>query len=145
MKLVNVNPAYSFNAVDRLVNDLFKQGVNVDRYAKNEMGFQPATNVYELENAFKLELQIPGFSKELVKITVEKDLLTIKGEVEQKEAASEGYSKVEFKVENFEKRFKLSEKLDAEKIEANFSNGILSLVVPKREEAKPIVRSIEIS
>ncbi len=145
MKLVKVNPAYSFNAVDRLVNDFFNHGLNADRYAKNEMGFQPATNVFELENEFKVELQIPGFSKEQVKITVEKDVLLVKGEVEPKEESQNGYSRVEFKTGNFEKKFKLSEKLDADKIQANFSNGILSLSLPKKEEVKPIVKSIEIA
>ncbi|MCW0482905.1 Hsp20/alpha crystallin family protein [Gaoshiqia sediminis] len=145
MKLVKVNPAYSFNAVDRLLNDLFTQEYRSDRFAKNELSWQPATNLFEDEKSVQIELLIPGFEKEQVKISVEKDLLVIKGEVAEQEGQAAKYARVEFKPQNFEKKFRLSEKLDAEKIEAAFKNGILKLVVSKKEEAIPQRREIEIA
>ena len=145
MKLVKINPAYSFNAVDRLLNDFFQQGANADRYARNEINTQPATNIYELENSVRIEMQIPGFSKDQVKITLDKDLLVIKGEVSKAEDFGSKYSKVEFKKQDFEKKFKLNDDLDQEKIQANFTNGILVLTLEKKEELKPVVRNIEIA
>ena len=145
MKLVKVNPAYSHNPIDRLLNDFFQQGLNLDRYAKNEIGFQPATNVFEFDDSVRIELQIPGFSKEQVKITLEKDVLVVAGEVANEEKAEPAYSRVEFKALNFEKKFKLNETLDAEKIQAAFVNGVLILSLAKREEVKSIVKNIEIA
>lgn len=145
MRLVKVNPAYSFNAVDRLLNDLFTQEYRSDRYAKKELSWQPATNLFEDEKSVQIELLVPGFEKEHVKISVEKDLLVIKGEVAEQEGQAAKYARVEFKPQNFEKKFRLSEKLDAEKIEAAFKNGILKLVVSKKEEAIPQRREIEIA
>lgn len=145
MRLVKVNPAYSFNAVDRLLNDLFTQEYRSDRYAKKELSWQPATNLFEDEKSVQIELLVPGFEREQVKISVEKDLLVIKGEVAEQEGQTAKYARVEFKPQNFEKKFKLSEKLDAEKIDAAFKNGILKLVVSKKEEAIPQRREIEIA
>ncbi|WP_372774126.1 Hsp20/alpha crystallin family protein [Mangrovibacterium sp.] len=145
MKLVKVNPAYSFNAVDRLVNDFFLQGLHADRYARNEISVKPASNIYDLENSVRIEMQIPGFSKEQVKITLDNDLLIIRGEAAKAEESASNYSRIEFKTQGFEKKFKLNEDLDREKIQANFANGILILTLEKREEVKPVVRNIEIA
>ncbi|MGD9928524.1 MAG: Hsp20/alpha crystallin family protein [Mangrovibacterium sp.] len=145
MRLVKVNPAYSFNAVDRLLNDLFAQEYRSDRYAKKELSWQPATNLFEDEKSVQIELLVPGFEKEQVTISVEKDLLVIKGEVAEQEGQTAKYARVEFKPQNFEKKFKLSEKLDDDKIEAAFKNGILKVVVSKKEEAVSQRREIEIA
>ncbi|RKD86492.1 Hsp20/alpha crystallin family protein [Mangrovibacterium diazotrophicum] len=145
MKLVKVNPAYSFNAVDRLLNDFFQEGLKNDRYAKNEIKVQPATNIFDYNEFVKIEMQIPGFSKEQVKITLDNDVLIVKGEMAKEEKEEVNYSRVEFKVSDFEKKFKLNHELDAEKVQANFSNGILILTIAKKEEQKPVVKNIEIA
>lgn len=145
MKLVKVNPAYRFSTVDRLLNDLFQQGLQTDRYAKSEFAFQPAVNIYEFEKAYKLEIQIPGFSREQVKISLDKDLLLVKGEFTLAEKEEVKHARVGFRIGNFEKRFHLPEHLDTEKIQANFEDGILTLTLAKREEAQLVVRNIEIA
>ena len=145
MKLVKVNPAYSFNAVDRLLNDFFQEGLKNDRYAKNEIKFQPATNIFDYNEFVRIEMQIPGFSKEQVKITLDKDVLLVKGEIAQEEKEEVNYSRVEFKASDFDKKFKLNDELDVEKVQANFSNGILILTIAKKEEQKPVVKNIEIA
>lgn len=142
---MKVNPAYSFNAVDRLLNDFFQEGLNHDRYARNEIGFRPATNIFEYKDEVKIELQIPGFSKEQVKITLDKDILLVKGEISKAEEQEAKHAQVEFKASDFEKKFRINKDLDAEKIQAIFSNGILTLSIAKKEEMKPIVKNIEIA
>lgn len=145
MKLVKVNPAYGFNAVDHLLNDFFQQGLQNDRYAKSEFAFHPAVNIYEFENFYKLELQIPGFSKEQVKISLDKDLLVVTGELPSVEKEEAKHGRVGFRLGNFEKKFRLPENLDTEKIQANFENGILVLTLVKKEKVQPTVRNIEIA
>lgn len=145
MKLVKVNPAYGFEAVDRLLHDFFQAGLQTDRYAKSEFAFQPAVNIYEFENAYKLEMQIPGFSKEQVKISLDKDVLVVKGELSTVEKEDAKHARIGFKTGNFEKKFQLPDNLNPEKIQANFENGILTLSLAKREEAQPVSRNIEIA
>jgi HSP20 family molecular chaperone IbpA len=145
MKLVKVNPAYRFNAIDRLLNDFFVDGFNYDRFERKEIGFQPATNVYEFEDSVKVELQIPGFSKEQVKITLDKDILVVAGEPGKTEKDDVKYSRIQFENRNFEKRFKLNNDIDQENIQAVFENGVLRLTFLKKKEAKQITRNIEIA
>jgi len=142
---MRVNPAYSINAVDRLIHDFFQENSNLDRYAKNEIGFNPAVNVFELNDAVRIELQIPGFSKDQVTIILGKDILSVKGEVSESGEDGISFSRVEFRTSGFEKKFKLNADLDADKIQANFTNGILILTITKKEEKKPIVKKIEIA
>lgn len=145
MKLVKVNPAYGFNPIDHLLNDFFQQGIQNDRYAKNEFAFHPSVNLYEFENSYKLEIQVPGFDKEQVKISLEKDILVVKGELPATEKEDAKHALIGFKTSNFEKKFHLPDNLNQEKIQANFENGILTLVLEKKEEVQPVVRNIEIA
>ncbi len=145
MKLVKVNPAYGYNAIDRLLNDFFVDGLNHDRYAKNEIDFQPATNVYEYEDSVKVELQIPGFCKDQVTITLDKEVLVVAGKVEEVKKAEAKFARIQFKAKNFEKRFKLTDDIDSDNIQAVFENGVLSLSLMKKKEEKQIVRNIEIA
>jgi len=145
MKLVRVNPVHSFNAVDHLLNDFFNAEIQSDRYAEKELLWQPAVNLFEDEKSVGVELLVPGFEKDQVKISIEKNLLVVKSEVDNQENPELQYSRVEFKPQNFEKRFKLSEKLDPENVEAVFRNGILKIVISKKQEIVSQRREIEIA
>ena len=132
------NPRYSVNRnlVDELYNNVLKNDYH-ENYVKN-FGKQPATNVFETEKDFKLEVLLPGFSKEDVQMNYHKNLLTIKVDKEQKEEnANEGfkYAHREFGTFNFEKQFKIPNSVNIETVDAKFENGILSIVLPKKEEA----------
>ena len=82
-------------------------------------------------------MMLPGFSKEDVKISFQNDLLTIK--VDNKENREENENKYkfvrrEFDVYNFEKQFKVPQSVNTTAIDARFENGILNIVLPKKEE-----------
>ncbi len=145
MKLVKVNPVYNFNAVDRLLNEFFTQGFQQDSYSRNEITAQPATNLYETENVVEIEMLIPGFEKDQVTISVEKDQLVVAGKVEKQEEKQTKFRRIEFKTQNFEKKFRISDMLDAEKVNATFKNGILKIVIAKKEEVVAQKREIEIA
>uniref|UniRef100_UPI00321637E0 Hsp20/alpha crystallin family protein n=1 Tax=uncultured Draconibacterium sp. TaxID=1573823 RepID=UPI00321637E0 len=130
------NPGFGTNRVlvDELFNNFFRNDYHED-YVKN-CGSNPATNVFETEKEFKLEVLLPGFAKEDVELNVHKGLLTIKVDKEKEEKSEEyKYAHREFGAYNFEKQYKLPKSVDAEKIEARFENGILNIVLPKKEEA----------
>ena len=99
----------------------------------------PAVNVKETEDQFELELAAPGLGKDDFNIQVDQDLLTISSEKEiKKEEKEDGrFTRREFSYSSFKRSFSLPETVASEKIEANYTDGILSVVIPKKEEAKP--------
>jgi HSP20 family protein len=104
----------------------------------NDCKCKPATNIFETDNDFRLELLLPGFKKEDVQLNFHESILTVKVELpEEKEENREEfkYERREFGVYNFERKFKVPKTVDAEKINARFENGILELTLPKKEEA----------
>ena len=132
------SPRYDVNKnlVDELYNSFLKNDVH-ENYVKN-CSNQIATNVFETETNFKIELLLPGFNKEDLQMNYHKNLLTIKVEKEQKEEKAQEvykYSHREFGTFNFEKQFKVPNSVNIEAIDAKFENGILNIVLPKKEEA----------
>jgi HSP20 family protein len=121
--------------VDDLFNSFFKNDHHEDYL--NNCGAKPATNVFETEKEFKIEVLLPGYQKEDVNINFHKSLLTIKVEKEVKEEKSEEYKYAhrEFGVVNFEKQYRVPKSVDSEKISAKFKNGVLNIELPKKEEA----------
>ncbi len=132
------NPYRSVN--QNLVNDLFNNFLknDYDENYLNDCACKPATNILEKDKEFNIELQLPGFKKEDVQLNFHENILTVKVELPEKEEKEEEalkYERHEFGVYNFERKFKIPRSVDADKIEAHFENGILSLVLPKKEEA----------
>jgi HSP20 family protein len=132
------NPHYRVNRnlVDELFNNLLKNDAH-ENYSNN-CSAQPATNVFETENDFRIEMLLPGFSKEDLKMNYHKNLLTVKVEKEEKEDNSEveyKYQHREFGKFDFEKQFKIPNSVNMDAVEAKFENGILNIVLPKKEEA----------
>jgi len=100
---------------------------------------KPATNIIENEDAYILELAVPGFNKEDFNINVDGDALTISTEIEKESDQKEvTYSRKEFKKASFKRMFSLPETVNTEAIRANYESGILSITLAKKEEAKPL-------
>lgn len=99
----------------------------------------PSVNIKENENEYMLEVAAPGFEKEDFKIEQHNDLLTISSEkkVEKENKDDERFTKREFSYQSFSRSFTLPQTADGEKISANYDKGILTVSIPKREEAKP--------
>lgn len=110
-------------------------------------GSVPAVNVVENTEGFRIEVAAPGLQKSDFKLNLEKNQLTISAQKEQKsEEENEKYTRREFKYTSFQRTFTLPNSVDGDKIEANYAEGILSIALPKREEAKEKpARQIEIA
>ncbi|SCY11775.1 heat shock protein Hsp20 [Nonlabens sp. Hel1_33_55] len=99
---------------------------------------QPAVNISENDEGFHLEMIIPGFTKEDVAIEVDKDVLTISSEVqEENEERTEQFTRKEFVKKSFKRSFNLPETVNQDSIKGSYENGILSIELPKKEEALP--------
>ncbi len=109
----------------------------------------PSVNVKESDNEFSIEVAAPGFDKTDFKIEVHNDVLTVSSEKQTENETkdeSERYTKREFSYQSFSRSFTLPQIADGDRIEANYQNGILTVLIPKREEAKPKpARMIEIN
>lgn len=98
----------------------------------------PAVDIIEKENDFNIKVELPGVDKKDVKITVQNDVLTIQGEKKQEcEKKDEDYYRVERCYGSFQRSFTLPSSVASDKIDASYENGILTLSIPKLEEAKP--------
>jgi HSP20 family protein len=108
----------------------------------------PSVNIKESDEDFEFEIAAPGLSKEDFRLELNNDLLTISSERENNNEMKEGeqFTKREFSYSSFTRSFTLPDTADGEKIEARYENGILRLLIPKKEEAKPKpVRQIAIA
>jgi HSP20 family protein len=120
--------------------DLFNWDRVFDRYFgdfDHSTGW-PAVDVREDDNNYLVEIELPGLSEKDVEVKVENGVLTIaSGKDESREEKDEGYIRKERKHYSFSRSFSLPDNVDAEKITANFKNGLLDIEVPKAPAAKP--------
>ena len=128
-------------------NGFFGKDLLNELYTPAFSGSVPAVNVVENTEGFKIEVAAPGLQKSDFKLNVEKNQLTISAQKEVKEEENNGkYTRQEFKYSSFQRTFTLPNTVDSEKIAANYADGILSVTLPKREEAKEKpAREIEIA
>jgi HSP20 family protein len=98
----------------------------------------PPCDVFETAKEIVIKAELPGLKKEEVNVSVENNLLTISGERKfEEETGRENYHRIEFTYGQFRRSFTLPQFVDTAKITAGFKEGILTLLLPKREEAKP--------
>ncbi len=106
----------------------------------------PAVNVKEVENAFHIEVAAPGLKKEDFKLSLHENRLTISTQREEnKEEKTEKFSRQEFNYSSFQRTFTLPKNVDGEKIDASYTNGILHVGLPKKEELKPAIKEIAVA
>jgi HSP20 family protein len=123
--------------INRMFHKFFHGGVQDDgSYALSY--WTPAVDIAEHENEYIVKCELPGVNKDDVKITLESNILTIRGEKKQEqEAMKENYHRVERTYGSFQRSFTLPTSVRSDKIDATFKDGILSVTLPKAEEAKP--------
>ena len=135
MKLTKYN---RFPASFRFFDDAFTQSVHPHR---------PAVNIVERDNQFELEMLAPGRSKDLFKVDFYEDILEVSYTTEKTgEEQRPEYLRNEFSLQDFTRKFRLnSDVINDEAIEATYTDGILRLTLPKREEATKPVRQISVA
>jgi HSP20 family protein len=123
------------------VNDFFNTDLSdwSFRHYSDTNTTLPAVNIKENADAFLVEMAAPGMVKEDFKVELNNDLLTISSEKKNENETKEGetYTRREYSYQSFSRSFTLPKTVDAEKISAKYENGVLSLAIPKKEEAKP--------
>jgi HSP20 family protein len=129
------------NEMDRLWDDYFGPGRRALRPL--EEAWLPLVDVSETGDKITVKAEIPGMEAKDIEISMVGDTLTLKGEKKaEREEKEENYHMVERSYGSFSRTMKLPATVDAEKVEATYKNGVLTVVLPKKEEVKP--KAIEI-
>jgi HSP20 family protein len=113
----------------------------------NRKGMDPLANILEHPDSFELDLAAPGLKKDDFKIHLENNVLTISSEVrDEKEEEEKNYTRKEFHYSSFSRSFTLPRTVDLDNIKADYENGILKVMLPKKEDARlDIKKEIKIS
>jgi len=134
-------PADGGEIAQRMFNRLFDQSFNGWPFGEDatlNSSWAPACDVFEDKEGIRIVAEIPGVKPEDVKISLENNTLTLRGEKKQvAEEKSEQVHRYERSFGVFERSFGLPTTVDAEKVEAAYSNGLLTVTLPKVERAKP--------
>lgn len=131
---------FSNGLLDEYFNRGFSEFVGSDSVVN-----QPAVNVVETKDNYRVEIAAPGFDKQDFSITTEKDHVTIEAKREvNTENTEERYTRRGFYFESFKRSYKLPETVNQELISAVYENGILNVTLPKKQEVKPIAKTIAV-
>ncbi len=99
--------------------------------------FLPATDIFETDHALTVLVEMPGVSKDSIEVKVEGDVLTIDGRIDFSKYAGLQPLYTEYNVGNFSRTFQLSNEIEQAGIKAELKDGVMRLVLPKVERAKP--------
>lgn len=107
----------------------------------------PAVNIIENSSDYKITVAAPGLKKSDFNIDVDGNMLTISGETEEsaEEKDDERYTRKEYNYSSFSRSFTLPDEVNKEKIEASYDDGVLKLVLPKKEEVKKAMMTKQIA
>lgn len=107
--------------------------------------FVPSLDIYQDKDNVMARVALPGIDPENVNISIENDILTIEGKVEKESEVDEkDYYRKEISSGSFHRSMILPTSVDGDKAKAEFSNGILEITMPKKEEVKPKTIKVEI-
>jgi HSP20 family protein len=99
--------------------------------------FLPTADIFETEDALTVVLEMPGANKDDIDVSVENGVLTVEGKINfsKYEGLQPVYS--EYNIGPFRRSFRISSRIDQDKINAEMRDGVITLILPKAEEAKP--------
>lgn len=141
MSLIKWNPfmseGFGFDDMDKFVNDL------LPAVRSNQFNFAPALDMYEDKDSIIVEAQLAGIDPEKVNLSIENDVLCIKGESERKsEVEEKNYYRKEIRRGSFYRSLPLPAKVNGDKASAVTEDGILKITIPKSPDTQP--KSIKI-
>jgi len=121
------------NDMDEFFNDFWRWP-----FVSRRDTFAPATDIEETDKEYALTFELPGMKKDDIKVSVEDGVLTVSGEKkEKKEEKNKNLVRTEIQSGSFSRSFTLPKSVDVSNISADYKDGILTVTLQKREEAKP--------
>jgi HSP20 family protein len=143
MTVTKFNPFEIDEFTGRFFNDAMARLLSNE---SNARPWAPPVDIFETENDVVLKADVPEVKLEDIDIRLENGTLTLKGERRfEKAENSKGYHRIERGYGSFARVFTVPDSVDAEKVKADFKNGVLTITLPKKEIAKPRTVKVEIS
>ena len=147
MAMTRFDPFRDLAVLQDRMNRLFAdsyQGRDRDEALLNRGSWVPAVDIYEVEGGLVLKAELPDVSRDDIDVNVENNTLTLRGERKVDQTIKqEAFHRIERSYGSFVRQFSLPTTVDATKIAAEYKNGVLTITLPVREEAKP--RSVKIN
>ena len=133
------DPYRDLATLQNRVNRLFQESAGSGETSLTNSGaFVPPVDVYEDEQGLRLKLEVPGIDEKDLDVRVENNVLSIRGERKfEKEEKEENFHRIERRYGSFSRTFTLPTTVDTEKVSADYKNGVLTLQLVKKAEAKP--------
>ncbi len=133
------------NQMDRLFTDLFGTAIRTVTGDESAQRWNPRLNISETAKDYRITVELPGVDEKDVDLDLTDGLLRIKGtRRNETEEDGQNFHRIESFYGEFDRSVQFPETIDEDKIEASFKNGILNIIVPKTEPAKPAARKIAI-
>ena len=147
MAIMKVDPLREFAAMQDRMNRLFGNAYLRDEDTGLRGSWVPAVDIYETEgHDLVVRAELPGLNREDIEVSVENSTLVLKGEKKlDTSVKEEHYRRIERSYGSFHRSFTLPNTVDASRIAAEFKNGVLTVKLPFREEAKPRTINVEIA
>lgn len=153
MSIVKWSPIRELEDMRRDMERLFEGFVEPGRRHRrlwpksSEAGIMvPNIDLYDRKTEIVMKAELPGVEKDKIDLTITKDSITLKGEAKkEEEIKEEDYYSCEMSYGSFTRTIALPVEVDSEKAKATFKNGVLEVVLPKKEELKPREIKIEVS
>jgi HSP20 family protein len=135
--IARFEPFRGVTSLQEQINRLFNEAF--DRSTEGSLAtWAPAVDIYETEHELVVKADLPDIKPEEIDVRVENNILTIRGERKfEKKVNEDNYLRVERSYGSFSRSFSLASTVNTEAINADYKDGVLTLSIPKREEAKP--------
>ena len=140
MPVMRWDPFRDLNILQERMNRLFEdagRGWRSDEPVSTTT-WSPAVDIFETEGEIVVKAELPGMGRKDITLNLENNVLTLRGERRfEKETKEENYHRIERSYGGFSRSFSIPSMVDEEKIRADYKDGVLSIVLPKKEQAKP--------
>jgi len=140
MAVIRWDPFRDLNVLQDRMNRLFDdagRGWRHDEPASTTT-WSPSVDIYETEGDIVVKAELPGIDRKDITLNLEKNVLTIRGERKfEKEAKDDNYHRIERSYGAFSRSFSIPATVNEEKISADYKDGVLTISLPKKEQAKP--------
>jgi HSP20 family protein len=136
--LTRWDPFRELQSLQNRMNRLFEEQSGNQEALMTSGAFVPPVDIYEEQHGLQLKLEVPGIDEKDLDIKVENNILTVSGERKfEKEQKEENFHRIERRYGSFTRSFTLPQTVDTGNITADYNNGVLTIRLAKREEAKP--------
>ena len=136
-----LDPFRDLSTIQERMNQIFEDALARSRGREEGLRsgmWTPAVDIYENNDSVVVKAELPGVEKDQISVEVKDGILSLRGERKfENEVKEESYHRIERSYGNFQRSFSLPVSVDQEKVTAKFRDGVLEVILPKKEQAKP--------